>query len=127
MSFASLGLAPEFLRAVADQGYTEPTPVQAAAIPIVIDGRGSVSGLTSLTSGGGDGGTLVLRADSITIRSGAIDSSTSSSGNGGDVEITANTIELGQAAAIGASSFGQDGSVTLPGNAGSIDILRLVR
>ena len=34
-----LGLAPEFLRAVADQGYTEPTPVQAEAIPLVLAGR----------------------------------------------------------------------------------------
>src|SRR5688572_7237034 len=39
MSFDTLGLAPEFLRAVADQGYTEPTPVQAEAIPLVLDGR----------------------------------------------------------------------------------------
>ena len=39
MSFTTLGLAPEFLRAVADQGYTEPTPVQAEAIPLVLDGR----------------------------------------------------------------------------------------
>ena len=33
MSFDQLGLSPELLRAVADQGYTEPTPVQAQAIP----------------------------------------------------------------------------------------------
>ncbi|HUP54837.1 MAG TPA: DEAD/DEAH box helicase [Methylomirabilota bacterium] len=39
MSFATLGLAPEFLRAVADQGYTEPTPVQAESIPLVLEGR----------------------------------------------------------------------------------------
>jgi ATP-dependent RNA helicase RhlE len=39
MSFSTLGLAPEFLRAVADQGYTEPTPVQAEAIPLVLEGR----------------------------------------------------------------------------------------
>ncbi len=39
MSFDTLGLAPEFLRAVAEQGYTEPTPVQAEAIPLVLDGR----------------------------------------------------------------------------------------
>src|SRR5688572_25225605 len=39
MSFDTLGLAPEFLRAVADQGYTEPTPVQAEAIPLVLEGR----------------------------------------------------------------------------------------
>ena len=39
MSFDTLGLAPEFLRAVADQGYTTPTPVQAEAIPLVLAGR----------------------------------------------------------------------------------------
>jgi ATP-dependent RNA helicase RhlE len=39
MSFDTLGLAPEFLRAVADQGYTQPTPVQAEAIPLVLAGR----------------------------------------------------------------------------------------
>jgi len=39
MSFDTLGLAPEFLRAVVDQGYTEPTPVQAEAIPLVLAGR----------------------------------------------------------------------------------------
>ena len=31
MSFAGLGLSPELLRAVADQGYETPTPVQSAA------------------------------------------------------------------------------------------------
>jgi ATP-dependent RNA helicase RhlE len=44
MSFAPLGLAPEFLRAVADQGYTEPTPVQAEAIPLVLAGRDLMAG-----------------------------------------------------------------------------------
>ena len=39
MSFSSLGLAPELLRAVADEGYTEPTPIQREAIPVVLSGR----------------------------------------------------------------------------------------
>lgn len=38
-SFAELGLRDEVLRAVADSGYTIPTPIQAAAIPHVIGGR----------------------------------------------------------------------------------------
>ena len=38
-SFDSLGLKPELLRAVADQGYTTPTPIQAKAIPVVLAGR----------------------------------------------------------------------------------------
>ena len=44
MSFDRLGLTPELLRAVADQGYTEPTPVQAAAIPLVLAGRDLLAG-----------------------------------------------------------------------------------
>jgi ATP-dependent RNA helicase RhlE len=39
MSFEGLGLLPELLRAVAEQGYTEPTPIQAQAIPVVLAGR----------------------------------------------------------------------------------------
>ena len=38
-SFESLGLLPELLRAVAEQGYTEPTPIQSQAIPVVLAGR----------------------------------------------------------------------------------------
>src|SRR5664280_2315370 len=44
MPFDHLGLSPELLRAVADQGYTEPTPVQAAAIPLVLAGRDVLAG-----------------------------------------------------------------------------------
>ena len=36
MSFESLGLMSELQRAVADQGYTEPTPIQVKAIPAVL-------------------------------------------------------------------------------------------
>jgi ATP-dependent RNA helicase RhlE len=39
MSFESLGLSAELLRAVAAQGYSEPTPIQAQAIPVVLQGR----------------------------------------------------------------------------------------
>ena len=44
MSFDALGLAPELLRAVADEGYTEPTPVQREAIPIVLERRDLLAG-----------------------------------------------------------------------------------
>ena len=37
-SFADLGLSEEVLSAVADMGYTAPTPVQAASIPHALDG-----------------------------------------------------------------------------------------
>ncbi|WP_033922223.1 DEAD/DEAH box helicase [Sphingomonas sp. 37zxx] len=36
MSFADLGLSDELLRAVNESGYTEPTPIQASAIPSVL-------------------------------------------------------------------------------------------
>jgi ATP-dependent RNA helicase RhlE len=44
MSFSTLGLAPELLRAVAAQGYTDPTPVQSQAIPHVLAGRDLMAG-----------------------------------------------------------------------------------
>jgi len=44
VSFDQLGLMPELLRAVADQGYTEPTPVQSASIPFVLAGRDLLAG-----------------------------------------------------------------------------------
>ncbi len=37
--FAALGLSPEIVRAVAEKGYTIPTPIQAQAIPYVLMGR----------------------------------------------------------------------------------------
>ncbi len=39
MSFEALGLGPEVLQAVTDAGYSEPTPIQAQAIPLVLMGR----------------------------------------------------------------------------------------
>ncbi|SRR6056297_429249 len=39
MQFDSLGLRAELLRAVGEQGYTEATPVQAKAIPVVLAGN----------------------------------------------------------------------------------------
>ena len=38
MSFASLGLSEPIVRAVTERGYTEPTPIQARAIPAVLSG-----------------------------------------------------------------------------------------
>ncbi len=43
MSFADLGLSDELLRAVGDTGYTEPTPIQASAIPSVLMMRDMVA------------------------------------------------------------------------------------
>lgn len=37
--FDSFGLSPDILRALNDQGYVHPTPIQAEAIPVVLQGR----------------------------------------------------------------------------------------
>ena len=39
MEFKSLGLVPELLKAVAEEGYTLPTPIQLEAIPLALAGR----------------------------------------------------------------------------------------
>ena len=44
MSFDSLGLRAELLRAVSDQGYNEPTPIQRQAIPVILEGRDILAG-----------------------------------------------------------------------------------
>ncbi len=44
MSFDTLGLAPTLLRALADQGYATPTPIQSAAIPVALTGRDMLAG-----------------------------------------------------------------------------------
>ena len=43
-SFAELGLAAEITRAVADAGYTHPTPVQQKAIPVILEGGDVMAG-----------------------------------------------------------------------------------
>jgi len=44
MSFEILGLRTELLRAVCEQGYSEPTPIQRQAIPPVLEGRDLMGG-----------------------------------------------------------------------------------
>ena len=39
MPFAALGLGSKLTRAITEQGYVEPTPIQAKAIPIILSGR----------------------------------------------------------------------------------------
>ena len=43
-SFAELGLRPEILRAVAEAGYTTPTPIQLQAIPLILEGLDVMGG-----------------------------------------------------------------------------------
>ncbi|OOZ40430.1 ATP-dependent RNA helicase RhlE [Solemya pervernicosa gill symbiont] len=44
MSFDSLGLSAEIVRAVTENGYTEATPVQKQAIPIILAGKDIMAG-----------------------------------------------------------------------------------
>ena len=44
MTFETLGLSPALLRALAELGYTTPTPIQAEAIPLVLAGRDLLGG-----------------------------------------------------------------------------------
>jgi len=43
-SFAELGLRAELLRAVAEAGYTTPTPIQTQAIPLILAGKDVMGG-----------------------------------------------------------------------------------
>ena len=44
MSFESLGLRAELLRAVSDKGYSVPSPIQQQAIPLILEGRDIMGG-----------------------------------------------------------------------------------
>jgi ATP-dependent RNA helicase RhlE len=44
MSFDSFGLSAELLRAVAEEGYRDPTPIQRQAIPAILEGRDIMAG-----------------------------------------------------------------------------------
>ncbi|BBL57910.1 DEAD/DEAH box helicase [Methylomonas koyamae] len=44
MLFSELGLSEQLLRAVAEQGYQTPTPIQAQAIPVILQGRDVLAG-----------------------------------------------------------------------------------
>jgi ATP-dependent RNA helicase RhlE len=39
MPFRALNLSPQIVQAVRDAGYTEPTPIQVAAIPLISAGH----------------------------------------------------------------------------------------
>lgn len=44
MSFESLGLRAEILRAVSEKAYSKPTPIQQQAIPLILEGRDIMGG-----------------------------------------------------------------------------------
>ena len=59
MSFDSFGLDPQILKAIAEEGYTEATPIQAQAIPVVLQG-GDVMGAAQTGTGKTAGFTLPI-------------------------------------------------------------------
>jgi len=44
MSFNALGLSKPILKAIQDQGYTTPSPIQLQAIPIILEGKDVLAG-----------------------------------------------------------------------------------
>ena len=44
MSFSQLGLSPELLCALSEQGYETPTPIQQQAIPVILKGQDVLAG-----------------------------------------------------------------------------------
>lgn len=44
MSFDTLGLMAELLRAISQKGYSKPTPIQQEAIPVILEGRDVMGG-----------------------------------------------------------------------------------
>ena len=59
MDFSVLGLSPDVLRAVNDAGYTQPTPIQAQAIPEILAGR-DILGIAQTGTGKTAGFTLPM-------------------------------------------------------------------
>ena len=59
MTFEDLGLSPDLLSAITDAGYTEPTPIQAQAIPHLLMGR-DVLGIAQTGTGKTAGFTLPM-------------------------------------------------------------------
>jgi ATP-dependent RNA helicase RhlE len=70
MSFDTLGLDAAILKAVADQGYTVPTPIQAATIPVILEGT-DVIGIAQTGTGKTAAFTLPLITKLLRTKSGA--------------------------------------------------------
>ena len=104
MNFESLQLAPELLRALADCGYTEPTPIQAQTIPPLLRGRDVVG---SAQTGTGKTAAFVLPALQRFAASAATDPAPRRPfGHGPRVLVLAPTRELAQQVAEQAVRYG---------------------
>jgi ATP-dependent RNA helicase DeaD len=51
MTFEGLGLGPELLKAIGALGYTQPTPIQEQAIPVLLSGTKDLVGLAQTGTG----------------------------------------------------------------------------
>jgi len=50
-AFAELGLSPALVTALSAKGYTQPTPIQAAVIPLLLKGQGDIFGQAQTGTG----------------------------------------------------------------------------
>jgi superfamily II DNA/RNA helicase len=103
MNFESLQLAPELLRALADCGYTEPTPIQAQTIPPLLQGRDVVG---SAQTGTGKTAAFVLPALQRFVDSNGAAPAKRPFGHGPRVLVLAPTRELAQQVAEQAMRYG---------------------
>ncbi|TAN49861.1 MAG: filamentous hemagglutinin N-terminal domain-containing protein [Methylococcaceae bacterium] len=103
--------------------------VSVQADSVLIDGRGSQTGIASETRGAGDAGSVSLQAGALDIRNGGgLSSSTYAGGEAGSVAVAADRVTIaghgaqltGIASFAAASSSGNAGTVTV--TAGSLDI-----
>src|SRR6266550_8473929 len=104
MTFEELKLTPELLRALADCGYTEPTPIQTQTIPPLLAGRDVIG---SAQTGTGKTAAFVLPAlQRLAAAKGAARSSGHHAVSSPRVLVLAPTRELAQQVATQAVQYG---------------------
>ena len=75
MTFEDLQLAPALLKAVREQGYDVPTPIQAQAIPLILEGRDLLGGAQTGTGKTAAFTLPLLHAESVQQEAGGASSS----------------------------------------------------
>jgi superfamily II DNA/RNA helicase len=106
MSFEDLGLAPAILSALNEAGFTSPTPVQAAAIPMALQGQDLM-----VSSQTGSGKTAAFMLPALNRIAHELAQHSSNSGTGVQVLVLAPTRELAQQVADATQGYGRN----LPG------------
>lgn len=100
MTFADLALAPFLLRSLADLGYAKPTPIQAGAIPLLLQGRDML--------GMAQTGTGKTAAFALPLLHRLADAPRPAPARGARVLVLAPTRELVSQIAAGFETFGRD-------------------